>query len=185
MFCRNTCQKWQYLSLVRCFICEIRVILSDNKSLMNLTAASPVHRHTGSAVDTPCVVWEGVQSSAVITVTALTVFNTGVAGCSNTRVLNCGKLLLGSAGFWHYRSGNRERTRGFVQRVAKEPDTSPGTGLKTFFKFRVCQSVHHHTFNWINQPDAATSQVYYLSFKYSSTCFGHPHAHHQELQQLQ
>ena len=51
--------------------------------------------------------------------------------------------------------------------------------------FRVCKSVHHHTFNWINQPDAATSQVYYLSFKYSSTCFGHPHAHHQELQQLQ
>jgi hypothetical protein len=41
------------------------------------------------------------------------------------------------------------------------------------------------TFNWINQPDAANSQVYYLSFKYSSTCFGHPHAHHQELQQLQ
>jgi hypothetical protein len=27
--------------------------------------------------------------------------------------------------------------------------------------------------------------IYYLSFKYSSTCFGHPHAHHQELQQLQ
>jgi hypothetical protein len=40
-------------------------------------------------------------------------------------------------------------------------------------------------FNWINQPNAATSQVYYLSCKYSSTCFGHPHAHHQELQQLQ
>jgi len=40
-------------------------------------------------------------------------------------------------------------------------------------------------FNWINQSDTATSQVYYLSFKYSSTCFGHPHAHHQELQQLQ
>jgi hypothetical protein len=37
-------------------------------------------------------------------------------------------------------------------------------------------------FNWVNQPDAATSQVYFLSFKYSSTCFGHPHAHHQELQ---
>jgi hypothetical protein len=33
-----------------------------------------------------------------------------------------------------------------------------------------------------NQPDAATSQVYCLSFKYSSTCFWHPHAHHQELQ---
>jgi len=50
-----------------------------------------------------------------------------------------------------------------------------------FFKFRVCKFVHHHTFRWINQPDAAISQVYYLSFKYSSTCFGHPHAHHQEL----
>jgi hypothetical protein len=25
------------------------------------------------------------------------------------------------------------------------------------------------------------SQVYYLSFIYSSTCFGRPHAHHQEL----
>jgi len=37
-------------------------------------------------------------------------------------------------------------------------------------------------FNWINQLDATTSQVYYLLFKYSSTCFGHPHAHHQELQ---
>jgi len=36
-------------------------------------------------------------------------------------------------------------------------------------------------FKLINQPDAAISQVYYLSFKYSSTCFGHPHAHHQEL----
>jgi hypothetical protein len=36
-------------------------------------------------------------------------------------------------------------------------------------------------FNWINQPDAAISQVYYLSFKYSSTCFGNPHTHHQEL----
>jgi hypothetical protein len=44
--------------------------------------------------------------------------------------------------------------------------------------FRVCKSVHHHTFNGINQQDTATSQVYYLSFKYSSTCFGHPHVHH-------
>jgi hypothetical protein len=49
------------------------------------------------------------------------------------------------------------------------------------YKFRVCKSVHHHTFKWINQRDAAISQVYHLSFKYSSTCFGHPHAHHQEL----
>jgi hypothetical protein len=36
-----------------------------------------------------------------------------------------------------------------------------------------------------NQPVAATSQAYYLSFKYSSTCFGHPHANYQELEQLQ
>jgi hypothetical protein len=47
--------------------------------------------------------------------------------------------------------------------------------------FSVCKSVHHHTFKWINQPDAAISQVYCLSFKCSSTCFGHPYAQHQEL----
>jgi hypothetical protein len=36
-------------------------------------------------------------------------------------------------------------------------------------------------FQMNQQPDAAISQVYYLSFKYSSTCFGYPYAHHQEL----
>jgi hypothetical protein len=36
-------------------------------------------------------------------------------------------------------------------------------------------------FKYINQLDATTSQVYYLTFLYSSTCFGRPHAHHQEL----
>jgi len=41
---------------------------------------------------------------------------------------------------------------------------------------------HLVSLNWINQQDAATSQVYYLSFRYSSTCFGHHRAHHQELQ---
>jgi hypothetical protein len=45
----------------------------------------------------------------------------------------------------------------------------------------VFKSVHHHTFKLINQPDATISQVYYLSFMYSSTCFGRLHAHHQEL----
>ena len=35
--------------------------------------------------------------------------------------------------------------------------------------FRVCKSVHHRSFEWINQPNAAISQVYNLSFKYSST----------------
>jgi len=34
---------------------------------------------------------------------------------------------------------------------------------------------------YINQPDATTSQVYYLMFMHSSTCFGRPHAHQQEL----
>jgi len=48
-------------------------------------------------------------------------------------------------------------------------------------EFWVCKSVHHHTFKWINQSNASISEVYWLSFKYSSTCFGHPYAHHQEL----
>jgi hypothetical protein len=37
----------------------------------------------------------------------------------------------------------------------------------------------------VGRDRAGRPEVYYLSFKYSSTCFGHPHAHHQELQQLQ
>jgi hypothetical protein len=34
-----------------------------------------------------------------------------------------------------------------------------------------------------DQPglDTTISQVYYLKFMYSSTCFGRPHAHHQKL----
>jgi len=35
--------------------------------------------------------------------------------------------------------------------------------------------------NKTNQPDASISQIYCSSFKYSSTCFGHPHSHHQGL----
>jgi hypothetical protein len=34
--------------------------------------------------------------------------------------------------------------------------------------------------NKSNQPDASISQIHCSSSKYSS-CFGHPHAHHQEL----
>jgi len=43
--------------------------------------------------------------------------------------------------------------------------------------FKVCKSMHHHTYQ-INQLDATISQVYYLTFMYSSTCFRPPHAHH-------
>jgi len=51
---------------------------------------------------------------------------------------------------------------------------------KTFEKY-LNKKFNENPFKWINQPDAAISRVYYLSFRYSSTCFGHPHAHHQEL----
>jgi hypothetical protein len=34
---------------------------------------------------------------------------------------------------------------------------------------------------YINQPDAEISRVYFLTFIYSSTFFGCPHAHQQEL----
>jgi hypothetical protein len=41
--------------------------------------------------------------------------------------------------------------------------------------------MHHHKIQ-INQTINATiPQVYYLMFMYSSTCFGHPHAYRQEL----
>jgi hypothetical protein len=51
--------------------------------------------------------------------------------------------------------------------------------LKTCMMFKVCKSVHHHTIQ-INQP-STIYPVYYLTFIYSSTCFGRPYAHHQEL----
>jgi len=35
--------------------------------------------------------------------------------------------------------------------------------------------------NKSNQPDASISHIYSSSLKYNSTCFGHPHAHRQEL----
>jgi hypothetical protein len=49
-------------------------------------------------------------------------------------------------------------------------------GVLSYFIYLEDARNHKH------KIDAATSQVYYLSFKYSSTYFGHPHAHHQELQ---
>jgi len=36
-------------------------------------------------------------------------------------------------------------------------------------------------FKSINQLDATVSKFYYLTFMCGSTCFGHLHAHHQEL----
>ena len=53
--------------------------------------------------------------------------------------------------------------------------------LPLFSYFKVCKSEHQHTIQINHQPDATISPVYYLTLIYSSTCFGHPHAHHQEL----
>jgi hypothetical protein len=47
--------------------------------------------------------------------------------------------------------------------------------------FNVCKSVHHHKIQINHQLDATISPVYYSTFIYSSTCFGSPYAHHQEL----
>jgi len=41
--------------------------------------------------------------------------------------------------------------------------------------------VHHHTIQINHQLYATISPVFYLTFIYSSTCFGRPHTHHQEL----
>jgi hypothetical protein len=45
----------------------------------------------------------------------------------------------------------------------------------------VCKSVHHHTIQINDQPDAKIFQFIILTFVYSSTCFGLFPAHHQEL----
>ena len=58
-------------------------------------------------------------------------------------------------------------TEGFLPLPELEPLDRPGHS----------ESLYRLSFQ-LNQPatDAATSQVYYLSFKYSSTCFGHEDA---------
>ena len=50
-----------------------------------------------------------------------------------------------------------------------------------FFKFKVCNSVHHRTIQINHQPDATIFQFIILTFIYSSTCFGRSPAHHQVL----
>jgi hypothetical protein len=40
--------------------------------------------------------------------------------------------------------------------------------------------MHHHTIQ-INQPTRCNNFLSLLTFMYGSTCFGRPHAHHQEL----
>jgi hypothetical protein len=48
-------------------------------------------------------------------------------------------------------------------------------------KFKVCKSVHHHTIQ-INQPNRCNNiSSLLLTFIYSSTYFGQPHAHHHNL----
>jgi hypothetical protein len=102
----------------------------DVKSLSHLTAASPMHRHTSRAVDTTCVVWQVVQSSAVTTLTALTVLNTGSSSKQHEN-----PWTAGNCRFCHFRlelCGRKwQRHRDFVQSSALEPDTLPVTRLKT------------------------------------------------------
>jgi hypothetical protein len=45
-------------------------------------------------------------------------------------------------------------------------------------------NVHNRSTETTNQMQQLL-KFYYWSFRYSLTCFGHPHAHHQELHQLQ
>jgi len=55
----------------------------------------------------------------------------------------------------------------------------PGRQLKEYKTVTLNHSNEFIPTRWSNY-----SQVYCLSFKYSSTCFGYLHAHLQELQQL-
>jgi hypothetical protein len=48
-------------------------------------------------------------------------------------------------------------------------------------KFKVSKSMHHRTIQINRQPDATFFQFIILTFIYSSTCFGHFPARHQEL----
>jgi hypothetical protein len=53
--------------------------------------------------------------------------------------------------------------------------------IQDVLKFKVCKSMHHRTIQINHQPDVTIFQFIILTFVYSSTCFGHFPAHHQEL----
>ena len=58
----------------------------------------------------------------------------------------------------------------------------PVVGIRSVFhKLRFSTIKGGKYSNSINQLYATISQVCYFTFMYSSTCFGRPHAHHQEL----
>ena len=50
-------------------------------------------------------------------------------------------------------------------------------------QFKICKSVHHHKFqiNQLRRCKNFSSLLLEFTRMYSSTCFGRPHAHHQEL----
>jgi hypothetical protein len=76
-----------------------------------------------------------------------------------------------------------------VKETPSVPTSTPRTGIG--YVFRTSDSKYHiltyDKQNWLcvfqinHQPHATISPVYYLTFIYSSTCFGHTHAHRQEL----
>jgi hypothetical protein len=53
--------------------------------------------------------------------------------------------------------------------------------IQGVLKCKVCKSVHHHTIQINHQSHAKVFQFIILTVVYSSTCFGHFPAHHQEL----
>ena len=49
------------------------------------------------------------------------------------------------------------------------------------YTFKVCKSVHHRSIQINLRTRCNNFSSLLLKFMYSSTCFGRPHAHHQEL----
>ena len=98
-----------------------------------------------------------------------------ISSAFDINMYKCVWLVGSCINFWNTKSKKNDKQK-YLRCSEKRKFYCPTLDILNFlviicrvFSFRVCKSVHHHTFNWINQPDAANSQVYYLSFKYSST----------------
>jgi len=75
---------------------------------------------------------------------------------------------------------NQERNKKDMRRLT----TGIRSEKRVVWRLRRCENVIE-CFQ-LNQPTRCSKfSDYYLSFTNSSTCFGQPHAHHQELQELQ
>ena len=99
--------------------------------------------------------------------------------------ITCFPLLFPFAGPAHARSSSHfTSVRPFLGPTYRGCQGGISLSIKDMYylqSFILLNHLHLTSIQINHQLDATISPVYYLTFIYSSTCVGRPHAHHQEL----